>query len=67
MNTFHFAQTDRFEGVLSYDYYILHGNNLYRFVSTSFGVDWTNPDLNVEEISGHVDLKQILATFKFTK
>lgn len=66
-NTFYYARTELFEGLLSFRYYILHGNKVYKFVSIAHGVDELNPNFNGENDSTHVALKQILSTFKFTK
>lgn len=66
-NTFYFARTERFEGVLAFDYYILHGNSVLRFKTVSRGVAWSDPNLDEENDVGHVFLRQILATLKFTK
>lgn len=67
LNSFYYARTERFEGVLIFDYYILHSGNIYWFVSISRGVDWTNPNLDEENDPTHATLKQILSTFKFLK
>jgi hypothetical protein len=64
-NKFYYTQTERFEGTLSYDYYLLRGNALYRFSSVSQGVAWTDPDLDTENDSTHATLKEMLATLKF--
>ena len=64
-NTFYYARTERFEGILSFDYYILHSDIMYRFVSVSRNVAWSDPNLDEENDPTHVTLKQILATLKF--
>lgn len=64
-NTFYYARTERFEGTLSFDYYFLRGNKLYRFASLAHGVDWTNPNLDEENESTHLALRQMLATLEF--
>lgn len=66
-NTFYYTQTERFEGTLSFSYYIIHGGTLYRFDSVSNGVAWSDSDLDVEADSTHATLRKMLETFKFIK
>ena len=61
-NTFYYAQTERFEGTLSFRYLILKGDNIFDFSSISEGVAWTDPNLDVENDSTHSYLKGILTT-----
>jgi len=63
---FYKIKTGRFEGVLSYVYYLQRDNVVFAFSFTSRGVDWTNPNLDEEADSTHVILKQMLSTLKFT-
>lgn len=65
-NTFYFARTERFEGVLSFSYYFLKNNKIFVFTSVSRGVDWTNPNLDEEKDSTHLSLKQMLSNFKIS-
>ena len=57
-------QTGRFEGVLSYNYYLPVKNKIFVFSFTAQGVDWTNPNLDEENVPTHLILKQILSTVK---
>ena len=66
-NTFYYTRTERFEGTLSFTYYIVHAGTLYRFVSSSEGVAWSDPKLDEENDPIHVALREMLATFKFTQ
>lgn len=64
---FYKIRTERFEGVLSYNYYLPLGNQIAVFSFRAQGVDWTNPNLDEETVPAHFVLKQVLATLKFTK
>ena len=66
-NQFYKIRTSRFEGTLSYNYYLPKDNRVLVLSFTSQGVAWTDPNLDEESDSTHVVLKQILSTFKFTK
>jgi hypothetical protein len=66
-NVFYYARMERFEGVLAFGYYIIHGDTIYQFASISKGVDWTNPNLDEHNDPVHVILRQMLSTIKFTK
>jgi len=66
-NTFYKIKTGRFEGVLSYTYYLLYDNQVLAFSFTSLGVDWTNENLDEEGDVAHMILKQMLSTLKFAK
>ncbi len=64
-NLFYKILTGRFEGSLSYSYYLVHGNTIYDFSFLSHGVDWTNPNLDQEADSTHIVLKKMLETLEF--
>ncbi len=55
-------KTGRFEGQLSYNYYLPVGPKVYVFGFRSMGVDWTNPELDEQGDPGHVLLREILST-----
>lgn len=59
---FYAIRTGRFEGVLSYNYYLIEGSKIYVFSFISRSVDWTNPDLDEQSDPGHTLLRQILST-----
>ncbi len=61
---FYKIRTERFEGVLSYGYYLPLGNKIAVFSFTARGVDWTNPNLDEESNPTHVILRQILTTIQ---
>lgn len=63
--TWYFARTERFEGVLIFDYYTVHDNKLYRAQSISRGLDFSNPNFTEENDVVHVMLKDLLSTFNF--
>jgi hypothetical protein len=63
-NIFYKVRTGRFEGVLSYSYYLPLQNKVLVFSFVSYGVDWTNPNLDEENDSSHLVLKNILSTIK---
>ncbi len=66
--TYYCIRTGRFEGTLSFScYYASEKYCIYAFDSVAHGVDWTNPNLDEEADSVYMVLKQMLATFKFTK
>ncbi len=65
-NIFYYAQTERFEGTLSYSYYLLKGDTIFDFTSISHGVAWTDPNLDVENDSTHSFLKGLLTSLRFT-
>ncbi len=68
---FYFIQTGRFEGVLSFNYYLSAaalakeglstGDKIHVFTLVSRGVDWTNPNFDPEQDPGHLKLKELLA------
>ncbi len=66
-NKFYFIQSGLFEGILSYEYFLINKQDLFWFYFRSNGVDWTNPDFNGEIFPPHLEWKKILSTFKFTK
>ncbi len=66
-NNFYYIRTGLFEGVLSLRYYAVRPDGIYVFSLISRGVDWTNPNFNVEEDQGHLYLKQILSSIVFGK
>ena len=59
---FYSTQIERFEGVLSFAYYLPTPSYVYRFNSIAQGVDWTNPKLDVENDPTHAALRELLAT-----
>ncbi|MBU6390010.1 hypothetical protein KGQ31_00490 [Patescibacteria group bacterium] len=61
---FYEIRTGRFEGQLSYGYYLPLGNKIAVFSFTARGVDWTNPDLDEENNPTHAILRQILTTIQ---
>lgn len=63
---FYKIRTGRFEGTLSYVYYLIKNNTIFAFSFASQGVDWTNPTLDEEADGAHVILKQMLSTLEFT-
>ncbi len=66
--TYYSILTGRFEGVLSFAYYVVSEKyGIYAFDAVAHGVDWTNPNLNEEEDSVHKALKSMLETFLFTQ
>jgi len=52
----------RFEGVLTYNYYLPKGSKVFVFSFAARGVDWTNPELDEEIDPTHLELKKILRT-----
>jgi hypothetical protein len=75
---YHKVRTTRFEGVLSYSYYLtdlvlqkppVPGTSfrLIVFSFTSRGVDWTNPNLDEENDPNHLTLKEILKTVRINE
>ena len=65
-DTFYYRRSELFEGVLSVQYYLLKGGTLYKFDSTSQGVDWTNPNFKEENDPTHVALRQMLTSLTFS-
>ncbi|MDD4989201.1 MAG: hypothetical protein PHV42_02145 [Candidatus Pacebacteria bacterium] len=64
-NSFYFIKTGLFEGVLTLHYYAVRPTGIYDFSLISRGVDWTNPNFNVQTEEGHLYLQQILGTLSF--
>lgn len=66
-NIFYSILTERFEGTLAFDYYTIVDKKVFIFMLQSQGVDWTNPNLDIENDKYHTIFRQILSTLKFTK
>jgi hypothetical protein len=64
---FYAIRVGRYEGVLTYNYYLPVDNRVYVFSFTSRGVDWTNPELNEAADPGHLLLRQMLSTIEIEK
>ncbi len=64
---FYSITTERFEGMLSFSYYLHAPPYAYRFDSIAQGVDWTNPKLDEENDPTHAALREMLGTLTFFK
>ncbi len=60
--TFRSTVIERFEGQVDSAYFLAHTNDVLRFDILEKGVDWTNPDLQIETLPEHQALLQMLAT-----
>ncbi|MCL5091117.1 MAG: hypothetical protein M1514_03850 [Patescibacteria group bacterium] len=64
-NTFYYLETGRFEGILSFNYYVIRGEEIIGFNLVSSPVDWTNPKFISENDLLNQELITILKSFKF--
>lgn len=63
--SFTIVQIDRFEAIIQTAYYWKRGNDVLRFDAIDRNVsDWTNPDLNVQELPAHKALRAMLETLQ---
>lgn len=53
---------ERFEGIVHSAYFLARANDVVSFEVIEHGVDWTNPDLVVEDLPEHQSLLQMLST-----
>ena len=67
-NTFYSIRIGRFEGVVSFAYYLVNEKGVFKFDVISQGVEnWMEPTFNEQTDAGRVLLKQILGTLSFGK
>lgn len=60
--TFRATVIERFEGQARSSYFLARTNDVLRFDIGERGVDWTNPDLQIETLPEHQALQQMLST-----
>lgn len=65
-HTFQKAVLERFEGQIHSVYYLARTSDVLRFEILEKDVDWTNPNLVVEELPEHKALLQMLASLQTT-
>ena len=63
-HNFYYVVTSRFEGLVSVNYYLPREKDVIVFTSVTHGVDWMNPELDIDAVRGHKTLRDILATLK---
>ncbi len=64
---FYSIMTSRFEGTLSFAYYLITPSYVYRFDSVDQGTDWTNQNLDTENDPTHIALKELLGTLAISR
>ena len=65
-NMFYSIRIGRFEGVVSFAYYLVTGKGVFKFDVISQGVEnWMEPTFNEDTDAGRVLLKEMLGTLSF--